>query len=69
MDTQTLVDNLLKTMHRHDWFYEYNDDFRGWSKSHAQYQNIWAAFVELEKADEKLAIETWNKFAPARWQK
>jgi len=69
MDTQTLVDNLLKNMTFHDWDYSYNDDFRGWSKSHAQYQEIWASFVELQNVDEKLAIETWNSKAPAHWKK
>ena len=69
MDTQTLVDNLIKSMSHHDWFYEYNDDFRGWSKSNQQYKLIWSNFVDLEKVDEKLAVETWNKFAPERWRK
>lgn len=69
MDTQTLVDNLIKSMYNHDWDYSYNDDFRGWLKSNEQYKNIWAAFVELEEVDEKLAIQTWNSKAPNRWHK
>lgn len=69
MDTQTLVDNLIKSMNRHDWFYEYNDDFRGWSKSNEQYKNIWSNFEALQKVDEALAVQTWNSMSPERWRK
>lgn len=69
MDTETLVNNLIKSMNRHDWFYEYNDDHGGWSRSNEQYKRMWSDFQALQRVDEKLACQTWNSMAPERWHK
>lgn len=39
------LESLLKS---HDWFYEYSDDHRVWTKGHNQYQKILSAIRELE---------------------
>jgi hypothetical protein len=51
----------------HDWYYNYSDDHRVWSRGHDRYKKINAILEKLSHSRE--AIEVHNKYAPERFKR
>lgn len=58
------LENKCRT---HDWYYNYSDDHRKWSRGFDQYREINAILEKLSHSRE--ALEIYNKHAPERFKR
>jgi len=49
---------------KHDWYYEYSDDFRVWEAGSRSYDELERMRKKLMKIDSKRATELWDKYSP-----
>jgi hypothetical protein len=55
------IQNLEKALKTHDWYYEFSDDHRVFTKGTAELKNIYNLIGQVDK---KTAGKLWNKYAP-----
>jgi hypothetical protein len=53
------LDEYTAALKRHDWFYEYSDDHKVWTRGREQARALNAARQEHDKG-----YEIWNQYAP-----
>ncbi len=62
LSIEVSLENLEQECKCHDFFYQYSDDHRVWSKGHDRYQIINVLLDKLSHSRE--AVEIYNKYAP-----
>ena len=62
-------ENFEKVIQSMDWYYDYSDDHFVWERESNKMGWLCYAFSELEKQDQKRAVEIWNAYAPKNRKK
>ena len=61
------LEGLENKCRKHEWYYNYSDDNRKWSRGFDTYREINAILEKLGHSRE--AIEVHNKYAPERFKR
>lgn len=64
-ESEKMLNELRDLLKRQDWYYEYCDDFRIWSRHQENMAKINALFKDISEAGYRPeAILLWDEFAP-----